>query len=237
MAGLKKPTNCQCGGVLLHREYSPERWICDGCGTVVRSRQKKPNTNSCRECGAPRDSKPFKKGKNFCMDCYNDYMRAWRKNNPDHWREYRSRPDVKQRLQANVRKAVQRSPEAFIRNLWHSINKRRAKYKTGKKMVKQGKLNPACLDVQIDFDYLWALWEDQGGKCAISGMEMLHQFNSLESISIDRIDSGEGYVPGNVQLVCRWVNLAKQRHTNEEFLGLLDAYYEGRRLRDADLMR
>jgi hypothetical protein len=157
-------------------------------------------------------------------------MVQWRKDNPGHWREYRSRPEVKKRLQTNFRKAVQKSPEAFIRNLMHSIVK-----KSNHKKVKKGKLNPVCLEVTIDFDCLWDLWEQQGGLCALSQLPMMHQFNNLCSISVDRIDSEQGYIEGNVQLVCKWVNLAKQRHSNEEFLGLLDTYYERRQIQDAVL--
>ncbi len=103
-----------------------------------------------------------------------------------------------------------------MRNLMHHLTK-----KCNHRQAKQGKLNPACLDVQIDYDYLWGLYEQQAGLCALSGLQMVHKFNDLCSISIDRIDSDKGYVPGNVQLVCKWVNLAKQKHSNEDFVELL----------------
>ncbi len=45
-------------------------------------------------------------------------------------------------------------------------------------------------------------------------------------MSIDRIDSSKGYVPGNVQLVCKFVNLGKSGHSQVEVLGFFD------RLRD-----
>jgi len=48
-----------------------------------------------------------------------------------------------------------------------------------------------------------------------------HVFNSLKTVSVDRIDSSKGYVPGNVQLVCKWVNLAKQDYSNEDMLAVL----------------
>lgn len=38
-----------------------------------------------------------------------------------------------------------------------------------------------------------------------------------------------------MQLVCKWVNLAKQKHSNAEFVFLLDTYYTKRRERDAGL--
>jgi hypothetical protein len=42
--------------------------------------------------------------------------------------------------------------------------------------------------------------------------------------SPDRINSELGYVPGNVQWVCWWVNRAKGQMSNETFLSLLDRY-------------
>jgi hypothetical protein len=51
---------------------------------------------------------------------------------------------------------------------------------------------------------------------------MDHVFNSLKTVSVDRIDSSEGYVPNNVQLVCKWVNLAKQDHTNADMLAIIE---------------
>ncbi len=58
------------------------------------------------------------------------------------------------------------------------------------------------------------------GKCALTGLKMT--FNkSLLAISVDRINNEEGYIPNNIQLVCRWVNLAKNSGSNQEFKDIL----------------
>ena len=44
--------------------------------------------------------------------------------------------------------------------------------------------------------------------------------------SIDRIDSEIGYVAGNIQLVCRCVNVAKHDLTMNEFVMLCSAVAE-----------
>ena len=67
----------------------------------------------------------------------------------------------------------------------------------------------------LTLDYVMQLFDDQKGKCALSGLTMVN-VNSLKSISIDRIDSTIGYVINNIQLVCKWINLAKNTHTNPE---------------------
>lgn len=38
---------------------------------------------------------------------------------------------------------------------------------------------------------------------------MLYEPNNLRSVSIDRIDNSKGYIRGNIQLVCRFINFAK----------------------------
>lgn len=75
----------------------------------------------------------------------------------------------------------------------------------------------------IDTSYLKKLYQDQGGKCAISGIDMEIRgegcaSNSPYSISLDRIDSDKGYIEGNVWLVCTGINLMKSRLSMEQFV-------------------
>lgn len=77
----------------------------------------------------------------------------------------------------------------------------------------------------VDFQYLKNLYNEQNGKCAITKMNMTHD-KSLYAISVDRINSEVGYIPDNVQLVCRWINLAKNTHTNEEIKDVLNRFLQ-----------
>lgn len=68
------------------------------------------------------------------------------------------------------------------------------------------------LAVDIDKQYLHDLWDQQNGKCAISGIDMTYITNCGRiptNVSVDRIDSSKGYIKGNVQLVCMAVNQMK----------------------------
>lgn len=59
---------------------------------------------------------------------------------------------------------------------------------------------------------LIGLWESQQGKCAISGVPMTHMLGKgfiTTNASVDRIDNELGYTRGNVQLVCRVINIMK----------------------------
>jgi predicted DNA-binding transcriptional regulator AlpA len=64
---------------------------------------------------------------------------------------------------------------------------------------------------QLSIEDIERLYAEQGGRCAVSGvqfsLERLGNGPAPFSPSIDRIDSGAGYVQGNVRLVCCAVNL------------------------------
>ncbi len=73
----------------------------------------------------------------------------------------------------------------------------------------------------IDLEHLWQLWEDQNGKCALTGIPMtvIKGKGYVDTnISIDRIDSIQGYEIGNVQLVCYRVNSMKSAMKTEKFI-------------------
>lgn len=55
---------------------------------------------------------------------------------------------------------------------------------------------------------------------------MTYATNCPKQISIDRIDPKQGYIKGNVQLLCRWVNLAKQNFDNKTIKELLEESFK-----------
>jgi len=81
----------------------------------------------------------------------------------------------------------------------------------------------------ITIDELCSILHNQNGKCAMTGWEMTMRLADgvvPTNISIDRIDSNIGYHSGNVQLVCRCVNVAKNDLTMQEFVKLCRAVME-----------
>jgi len=223
MTSLKKPEKCsECGHTIFTHPKKPERWICTSCGHIEAERSTRNDPNKCRECGDPRDSKPFKKGSNICRECQSKVHEQYRKDHADRLKQYKKddyQKNKKQRI-ASVRKAIQRSPEAFIRNLMHHLTKQSNQARKGK-ITTYPNRQRALLGVSITFEDLWGLYEERGGRCALSGLPMTHKFGDLCSISVDRIDSDEGYTRGNVQLLCKWVNLAKGKSSNEDFIRVL----------------
>ena len=62
----------------------------------------------------------------------------------------------------------------------------------------------------VTIDYLVSILSRQEGLCALTGVHMTHGGGMTDTaMSIDRIDSSIGYIPGNLQLVCHRVNVMK----------------------------
>ena len=60
-------------------------------------------------------------------------------------------------------------------------------------------------------------WEQQHGVCAYSGRQMTLEAGYLETVSIERIDSGVGYTPENTILVCQAINRMKSDFSLTDF--------------------
>ena len=79
----------------------------------------------------------------------------------------------------------------------------------------------------ITIEDIWNLYEDQEGLCALSGVPIKWADRGLTAtVSIDRIDSSEGYVLENVQLVHKDVNFMKQQFDQEYFINMCKAIAE-----------
>jgi hypothetical protein len=77
---------------------------------------------------------------------------------------------------------------------------------------------------RIDIEYAWNLFLRQERRCAISGLpiEFPHRVadNKTNAPSLDRIDSSQGYVEGNVQWVHKHINLMKNDLSQKYFIDM-----------------
>lgn len=64
------------------------------------------------------------------------------------------------------------------------------------------------LEHTVSPHFLWDLFNEQGGRCILTGRSI--NFGKPATASLDRIDSSQGYNPGNVQWVHKDVNKLKQ---------------------------
>jgi len=74
----------------------------------------------------------------------------------------------------------------------------------------------------VEKEYLWKLFVEQGKKCALSGLPLTIEKSVSRKkgepnidASLDRIDSSKGYIVGNLQWVHKDVNKMKQNLTEK----------------------
>lgn len=82
----------------------------------------------------------------------------------------------------------------------------------------KGNAKTRGLELAVTAEYVWNLFNKQGGKCALSGVELNLRTCDDITASLDRIDSKKGYIEGNVQWVHKDVNLAKMNMPNDSFI-------------------
>lgn len=91
--------------------------------------------------------------------------------------------------------------------------------------VIRGAARIRSLDFAITIEYAWELFEKQQGRCALSGVPITLEESvrsrlqepDSETASLDRIDSSQGYLVGNVQWVHKTVNRMKMHMSDEDF--------------------
>lgn len=87
------------------------------------------------------------------------------------------------------------------------------------RVVTQAKMR--SLEVGVTQRQAWDLFVKQDKKCALTGVELFldpHHCNRQRvTASLDRIDSGKGYVKGNIQWVHKDVNLMKNGFSEHRF--------------------
>jgi hypothetical protein len=63
-------------------------------------------------------------------------------------------------------------------------------------------------------------WNSQSSICAYSGRLMTLEAGNLNTVSIERIDSSQGYIPANTILVCQAINRMKSNFEFNDFYDL-----------------
>jgi len=185
----------------------------------------------CRVCSAKEVDVEFVHNANICKTCNTEYMKNYRRKNKhkiakqikdwkdtnreqyqattrDHYHNRGGKAQLKARYEKN--------PRIFLSKQLSGIRSR------SKKPGPHDPKDPNRRMWDIDIDYVMDLWESQNGCCALTGISMIHKFGELKSVSIDRIDPEQGHVKGNIQLVCKFINIGKRNHTNADMLAIIE---------------
>lgn len=191
-----------------YEKYTYYECSCE-CGNskVVRS-QRLGKTVSCgcrmRESSRENGGQNKRKGSVLCVNCGTEF--EYLGTTCYRCRHQKHRENANRRSKGwSARQEV--SPYRYLNLMLVQARARENRKK------KTGHLS-RC--VEIDKKFICTLWDEQNGKCAITGIQMTHRKRDPRAVSIDRIDSDKGYTGDNVQLICVFANLGKRDFNNEE---------------------
>lgn len=160
---------------------------------------------TCKKCGVdrPLDQFPVVKGKfvSPCKPCRLEYRKTVQKDyRAGYFRDRAATPDRKQYMIDRKKK-------------WPAyLASKLSTAKSGAK--KRGIL------FELTTEHLIQLFENQNGKCALTGREFCIDRSPGHMLSIDRIKGELGYVPGNVRLVVFEVNAARGSGDDDALISL-----------------
>ena len=174
----------------------------------------------CRDCGCEEDiNHKFKKKGNICGKCFYKRYKLLHKNRWNY--RYKNDPNFREKQKEKCRRVRKFRVENGKEREYTESTPRRWMYDRSRRMMTHARRSGYICKVNTDF--LEQLWFKQNGKCALTGIPMSTKHFSLFSGSVDRIDQSIGYIDGNIQLVCKFINLGKNSHSNIEAIEFIEA--------------
>ena len=172
------------------------------------------NTKICINCKQeqdieqfiPRWDSPKTKRRGDCNTCRKDRTAR-------NFQKRYATQEGKDKQKANEKRHMLASPRAALR---HAINNG---------IKRKPTTNP------ITPNEIMEIWNKQGGKCALSGVQMTWgKYNQghkpiATSVTLDRIDYNKSYEKGNIRLVCYSINSFRGRMSDSEMRDLLKQFY------------
>ncbi len=166
-----------------------------------------------KTCSRCREQKPTSSFYSHATLKTSDHLHSWCK---DCLRQHRKskwakRPDVRAKATAQSKERASRTPRYRLAQARNAGLKRRP------------------TDNPISIDQLIGLWVAQDGKCAVSGIPMTWSAGNQggkklpTSVSLDRIDNGRSYEPGNVRLVCDAFNAFRGEMTDQQMVEMAES--------------
>lgn len=80
------------------------------------------------------------------------------------------------------------------------------------------------LDWQLNIEDIDCLYEEQNGRCALSGWKIgWSEVGWNHTASLDRIDNNIGYTVDNIQLVHKIINMSRGSLSVEDFITMCES--------------
>lgn len=187
-------------------------------GTSNNSQRiKQMTTKICESCRAEKPLVEFVKTKGIYLSrkCKQCLKGKCRNKNCD--RMVYGKALCSQCIRKNNNSPPRKRPSTQSMNVWLNQCLRSTKSCSLSRAARGYRVKENDLTIEFLIDML----EKQNGLCAVSGLKLLSEYNNICSASIDRIDSGLGYLQNNVLLVCQWVNLGRKTTPIDEFKKVL----------------
>jgi hypothetical protein len=131
-------------------------------------------------------------------------------------------------VEAAKRLANSSDPEALLKKRTISAfdtNKRYLHVRTLRWKISAKKRK---LGWSLTLEVIEKMLEAQNGECYYTGLPLVLGPNSRHTVSLDRLDSTQGYILSNVVLCCTFVNLAKLDMTVSEFREMVTRLHKRR---------
>ena len=140
---------------------------------------------------------------------------------------WHDRQDWKDRLEKQPHDIVTHAGHWEKQKTSMAMNALAAVGQSGKKAIHIKKTKDFGFDSQGELKaYIDWLERRQGGVCQLTGLKYEYTIGKKDrmmTVSLDRIDSNAGYIPGNLQLVCHFANMWKGARDNDRFIDLVGA--------------
>ncbi len=135
-----------------------------------------------------------------------------------------SGPPSEQTVSSQERLKVRNAQDKAVQRMMRTAQKT-AIASLRERILRLFKPKPLDMEAAELAQYIAELLVTQNGRCKLSGLFL--QWDEMHTdaellCSLDRIDSSKGYVRGNLQIVCRFINRWKGSSDNDNFLRLLD---------------
>lgn len=189
--------------------------------------------DECKFCSEEiKEQKRKDEWKNGLLRCHicNEYLPVDNFGHSDHY-PYRDNHDGRCRKcktkQANDRKKNLTEEQGLLKMLQTRF------------LAARDRSRRQNLPFDITKEYLKELWDKQDGKCAISGIKMSFEQckgRTPTNVSIDQINHKNGYIMGNVQLVCMAVNQMKSDMEMEDLYMFCNAIIENKQNKNLEII-
>lgn len=108
--------------------------------------------------------------------------------------------------------------KAYPKEDWPLMSAIRARLREAKQRIKKfGKP-----ETDLTEEFLYRLFKEQEGKCALLGCEMTIERKHPLALSLDQINPSEGYTEANIQWVTWAANRAKGDMTQDDFYDMCE---------------